>query len=88
MHRVKEYFKCVWEKRHFPKGGINTERKTSGKGGNELEHFGLSPIWLKSKKKKQEKKIIQTEETTFQGQFLLVGKTNFKTFQAMFGKGS
>lgn len=38
-------------------GGINTERKRSGKGGNEFVHFSkLSPIWPKLRK--QEKKII------------------------------
>lgn len=88
MHRVKEYFKCVWEKRHFPKGGINTERKTSGKGGNELEHFGLSPIWLKSKKKNRKKRSFRQKKLHFKGNFYLSEKTNFKTFQAMFGKGS
>lgn len=40
---------------YFPKGGINTERKRSNKGGSEFVHFGkLSHIWPKSRK--QEKK--------------------------------
>lgn len=67
-------FKCFGEQEYFPKGGRNTETKSS-MGGSKFMHFSkLSPFWPKSRKQEEEKGHFRHKKPKFQGQFLLVRK--------------